>query len=109
VGRSDNITVSENTISGRAYYGIKIHGKSTPNDRMVFSENNVVTRNDMNSLDIKVSDEFVGQFSDGISFEEEGRTAHIWLDDFTKLNKVEHNISEIVMDKGKSNTITNSN
>ena len=108
-GRSDNITVSENTISGRAYYGIRIHGKSTPNDRMVFSENNVVTRNDMNSLDIKVSDEFVGQFSDGISFEEEGRTAHIWLDDFTKLNKVEHNISEIVMDEGKSNTIMNSN
>ena len=109
VGRSDNITVSNNSISGRAYYGIRIHGKSTPNDRLVYSEKNIVSGNDMSSLDIKVSDEFVGQFSDGFSFEEEGRTAHIWLDDFTKLNQVEHNISDIVIDEGKRNTITNSN
>ena len=105
VGRSDKITVSENILSGRAYYGIRIHGKSTPNDIVVNSEENVVINNDMQMLKIKESDQFSRELGDGISFVLGGSTAHIWFDDYSKKNLVRLHSEDKFIDQGLLNEV----
>ena len=105
VGRSDKITVSENTLSGRAYYGIRIHGKSTPHDSVIYSEDNVVTNNDMRMLRINECDQFSRKLGDGISFVLGGNTAHIWLDEYSKNNLIHINSEDTIIDQGLLNEV----
>jgi hypothetical protein len=105
VGRNDKITVSENTLKGRAYYGIRVHGKSTPNDIEIYSENNVVTNNDMQMLRINECDQFSCKLGDGISFALGGSTAHIWLDDYSKNNLIHISSEDTIIDHGLLNDV----
>ncbi|MBD3205138.1 hypothetical protein GF319_02195 [Candidatus Bathyarchaeota archaeon] len=50
-------------------------------------------------------DEYVKNNSNGVVFEENGKTGHIWLDEFTTNNTVRYNAGEIVIYKGKENKL----
>jgi hypothetical protein len=106
LGRNDDVLVSGNTISGKAYYGIRVHGVSTPDDREVFSEGNQVIDNDMSRLEIKQTDWYSNKHSDGITFEATGKTGHVWLDKHSRDNTVEVKPGETVIDEGEDNKVT---
>jgi len=105
VGRNDDIVISDNSIKGNLYYGIKVHGKSKANDRFIYAKNNKLINNDFTEFSLKKMDDYVKNNSDGVVFEENGKTGHIWLDKFTSNNVVKYHAGEIVVDKGTDNKI----
>lgn len=106
VGRNDSIVVRDNVISGKAYYGIRVHGRDKPQDTTVFAERNMVTDNDMTSLEIKAPDDYSNENADGVMFagtQGNSETVHVWLDSLTKGNVVEVRKGETVIDEGQDN------
>lgn len=109
VGRSDNIEICENEISGSAYYGIKVHGKGWPNDEVIMAENNQILRNRFSNLTIKPPDDFSATRADGVLFSSNDgtvNTGHIWLDECTKGNLIEILGDEKIIDEGINNKVT---
>ena len=108
VGRSDNIEVSENIISGKVYYGIRVCAKGRPTDEIFYSEKNSVKNNDMSQLTIKDSDRYSNNYADGIVFhgtKGNAGTANIWLDDYTIECNIKLRTGETLIDDGKNNFI----
>lgn len=108
VGRSDNIEVYDNEVSGFVYYGIKVHGKGQPDNEIIFSENNQLSGNILSNLTIKQSDDFSVARADGVLFtfiDGVVNTGHIWLDEWTKNNVIEIIDDEKVIDEGDNNKI----
>ena len=108
VRKCDNFDVTDNKLSGKAYYGIKISGRKS--DELDHSAmNNVVENNDMKSLTIKKPDLYVNNHSDGKMFSKsEPRTAYLWLDQYTKKNQIKITEKENMINEGENNTITKS-
>jgi len=105
VRKCDNFKVSNNTISGEAYYGIKISGrKSRELDHRAMK--NVLEDNDMDNLTIKKNDLYVYNHLDGKMFSKrEPRTAYYWLDQYTSENQVSLCENESIIDEGENNKI----
>jgi len=80
VRKCDDFTVSNNVISGEAYYGIRISGRSGTRKSDLRALNNTVKGNDMKDLRIREPDKYSNNHADGRMFAEspEGSaTAHI--------------------------------
>jgi hypothetical protein len=108
VGRNDSIEVINNKISGKSYYGIKVHGKGQPGDRIIYAEDNKIQKNSLVDLEIKPPDDFSNSNADGITFaetDESSITSHIWLDSYTKNNIVSLKDSVTIIDEGENNKI----
>jgi len=108
VRKSDDFDVSDNTISGEAYYGIRISGRQRPGERDMRSLNNIVEDNDMADLRIREPDEYSNKHADGRMFAGStgvSASAHIWLGKFSKKNVIKLEKHETVIDEGKNNTI----
>ena len=110
VRKCDEFEVAGNTISGEAYFGIRISGRKKSGELDLRSLNNSVENNDMNELRIKKPDEYSDNHADGRMFTGspgESATAHIWLDNYTKGNVLKIMENETVIDEGEDNQISN--
>jgi hypothetical protein len=109
IRKSDGFEVSENTISGRAYYGIQVSGRRKSGELDLRAIDNVVEDNDMKGLDLKIPDEYSDGHIDGRMFtgsEGKSSTAHVWLNAFSKDNVIRVRADETVIDEGEDNKIT---
>jgi len=108
VRKCDDFEVADNTISGEAYYGIRISGRRKSGELDLSALNNLVDGNDMGKLRIRDIDEYSNAHADGFMFAGSpggSATAHVWLDKFSKNNTVKVKIYETVIDEGEESTI----
>lgn len=108
IGRNDNIEVAGNVITGKAYYGIRVHAQGNPQNATIYADGNTVKESDMNMLTIKDPDNYSNGHVDGMIFTgSQGRSAlaHVWLDRYSRNNTVRVRVSETVIDEGENNTV----
>ena len=108
VRKCDDFDVTDNTISGEAYYGIRISGRNRSGKFDLRALNNVVEGNDMKDLRIRDPDEYSNNHADGRMFatsQPGSVTAHVWLNINTSGNTVKVSNKETVIDQGKENII----
>jgi predicted transcriptional regulator len=108
VRKCDDFEVTDNTISGEVYYGIRISGRIKSGKIDLRALNNVVDKNDMEDLRIRDPDKYSNNHADGRMFApspEGSATANVWLNVNTKGNTVKVNSKEMVVDQGEDNTI----
>ena len=106
--KCDNFEISQNKLSGRAYYGIQINTRPPKGDVDLGSEANIVEDNEMKNFEIKSSDEYSDKNVDGENFAGSpgnSSTAHVWLAHNSKNNMVRVRPNETVIDEGIDNTI----
>jgi len=111
IRKCDDFEVTDNVISGKAYYGIRISGRKKTGKLDPSASNNVITDIDMSDLLIKESDDYSAGHGDGKMFaasSNESSTAHLWLNQYTKNNIIELKINESIIDEGQKNRITQS-
>lgn len=109
VRKCDDFDVTGNTISGEAYYGIRISGRRKSGKLDLKALNNTVEGNDMVDLRIREPDEYSDSHVDGRMFtgsEGKSTTAHVWLNAFSKDNVIKVRDDETVIDEGEDNIIT---
>ena len=108
VRKCDDFEVADNTISGEAYYGIRISGRRRSGELELTALDNLVEGNDMVKLRVRDADEYSDNHADGRMFSGSTRgsnTAHVWLGKFSKNNTVKVKKTETVIDEGEENTI----
>ena len=108
VRKCDNFEVSDNTISGEAYYGIRISGRSRSKEFDLRALNNKIQGNDVRDLRIRDPDQYSSNHADGRMFAETpggAATAHVWLNVNTNGNMIKVSSNEMVIDQGEDNTI----
>jgi len=104
----DEFDVLDNVISGEAYYGIKVTGSKKSGKIDLKALENTVEDNDMDDLEIRAPDKYSDNHIDGQMFtgsEGKSKTAHVWLNEFTSMNKIKLSAAETIIDEGKNNTI----
>ena len=105
----DNFEITNNTLTGKAYYGIGIFPGVDPKRTELGAHENIIEDNDMRGLEIKDPDEYSRSLFDDRTYAgSKGgtATAHVWLNVNTKGNVVKVGADETVVDEGKDNTIT---
>jgi predicted transcriptional regulator len=108
VRRCDDFEVVDNTISGEAYYGIRLSGRRASRKIDLRALNNTVEGNDMRDLRIRDPDEYSNDHADGRRFAGSPRgsaTAHVWLGKFSKNNVIKIRKDQTVIDEGEENKI----
>jgi predicted transcriptional regulator len=108
VQKCDDFEISDNKLSGRAYYGIQINARPQPADVDLGSYGNIVENNDMTELEIKSPDEYSDSHVDGDYFSGspgKSSTVHVWLAHNSRNNTVKVRTDETVIDEGIDNTI----
>ena len=108
IRKTDEFEVSDNALSGTAYYGIQVSGRRKSGALDLRAIDNVVENNDMKGLNIKQPDEYSDNHADGrmFAFSPIGSsTAHVWLGKFSENNTVKVKVSDTVIDEGEKNTI----
>ena len=108
VRKCDDFQVTNNRISGKAYYGIRLSGRKTSGKLDLSSVNNNVEDNDMGSLAIKKSDKYSNNHADGRMFacsSDGSATANLWFNLYTKCNSVNLKRGESIIDEGENNSI----
>jgi len=109
VRKCDDFDVVNNTISGKAYYGIRVSGRRKPGEPDLSALNNLIEDNDMRALGIKGPDEYSDKHADGRMFAGSPRgsaTAHVWLGSNSRRNMVNMREGETVIDEGNENSIS---
>ena len=109
IRKTDHTEVTENRISGKAYYGFHFWGSREREGINLESTDNIIEDNDMNNLVIKPPDEYSDNNVDGRMFtgtEGKSVTAHIWINKYSNSNEININSEESVLDEGKNNVIT---
>jgi predicted transcriptional regulator len=108
VRKCDDFEVADNTISGDAYYGIRISGRRKSGELDLSALNNLVEDNDLGELRIRDADDYGNAHVDGFMFAGSSggsTTAHVWLDKFSRNNTVKVKTDETVIDEGQENII----
>jgi predicted transcriptional regulator len=108
VRKCDEFTVANNTLTGTAYYGIRISGRKPSKTLDLRALYNVVDHTNMNDLRIKNPDSYSTNHADGRMFalsHGNANTAHIWLDAHTSNNVLHLHKPEQIIDQGEDNTI----
>jgi hypothetical protein len=108
IRKCDDFEVTNNTISGKAYYGIRLSGRKTSGKIDLSAMSNMVRDNDMNRLAIKKSDKYTNNHADGRMFASStdgAVTANLWLNSYTKNNSVKLRQGESIIDEGENNSI----
>jgi predicted transcriptional regulator len=108
VRKCDEFEVAENKISGDAYYGIRISGRSMSTGLNLMALSNRIEGNDMGELRIREPDKYSDGHAGGRMFKGLAGgsvTAHFWMDEYSKNNSVKIKTGETVLDDGENNTI----
>ena len=104
----DNFEITNNTLTGKAYYGIGIFPVSDPQRIEIGAHENIIEDNDMRVFEIKDPDEYSKSVFDERTYagsKAGSATAHVWLNVNTKRNVVKVSSGETVIDEGEDNTI----
>ena len=107
VRKCDEFYLTRNTISGEAYYGIRVSGRKKTGELDLRALNNKVVDNDMNDLEIRDPDVYSDGNVDGEMFAGSGGksdTANVWLNTYTSDNVIDIKVNETLIDEGKNNT-----
>lgn len=105
----EDFDVSDNRLSGEAYYGVQVTGGERVTGLDFGSYENRVQGNDFRDLVIKDPDDYSIVHVDGKTFSgSEGRStsAHVWLNKFSARTSVQVKADERVIDEGKDNIIS---
>ena len=108
IRRSDSTEVSNNRITGKAYYGLQVTGSEDRQGVDLSAKGNKFEDNDMEGLEIKEPDEYSDSHVDGRMFTGSGgrsTTANVWLNNYSEGNAIKVKASETVIDEGGDNTI----
>lgn len=108
VRKCDEFTITNNTLTGTAYYGVRLSGHKPSKTLNLRALNNEVDQTNMKELRIKNPDSYTTNHADGRMFaysHEHPSTAHIWLDTDTANNVIYLRKSERIIDQGEDNTI----
>ena len=108
VRKCDDFQVTNNRISGKAYYGIRLSGRKASGRLDLCAVNNNVEDNDMGGLAIKGPDKYSNNHADGRMFAHSldvSATANLWFNLYTKCNSVSLKRGESVIDEGENNSI----
>jgi hypothetical protein len=109
VRKCDDFEVINNTISGEAYYGIRVSGRRRSKELDLRALNNHVENNDMDELRIRDPDSYSNNHADGRMFAgspEGSNTANIWLGKNSKNNVIMIKENETVINEGNDNQIS---
>jgi predicted transcriptional regulator len=104
----DGFEITNNTLTGKAYYGIGILPEADLKRTELGAHENIIEDNDMGGFEIKDPDEYSKSvFDERICTGSKGGfiTANIWLNNNTKGNVVKVSSGETVVDEGEDNTI----
>jgi len=104
--KCDDFQVTGNKIFGNAYYGIRISGHRKFSKLDMSSIRNQVKDNDLDGLQIKETDDYVLNHSDGKMFARslsdlQNQTIHFWLDRYTRSNEIYMRKDEKLLDEAK--------
>ena len=108
VRKCDEFEVTENTITGEAYYGIRVSGRSMSTGLDLMALNNRIEGNDLGQLKVREPDEYSDSHADGRMFKKidgGSATAHVWLDEYSKENVVSIRKGGKVFNEGEGNKI----
>jgi predicted transcriptional regulator len=107
VRKCDKFKITDNTISGEAYYGIRISGRES--DKIdLNARNNTVEGTKMRDLRIRAPDKYSNNHADERMFAthlKESTTSHVWLGANTKANIIKTMKKEVVIDQGEGNIV----
>ena len=105
---SDDFEIVENEITGSSYYGIQILGMKDIDTFNRSAQNNLILRNSFNYLTLCNSEVYYRNHRDGLMFSNqvENPLAHIWLNTYSKNNKLLVHPNDIIIDSGQDNEIT---
>ncbi len=109
IRRSDSTEVSNNRITGKAYYGLQVTGSEDRQGIDLSAKGNKFEDNDMEGMEIKEPDEYSDGHVDGRMFTGSGgksATANVWLNKYSKGNVIKVKANETVIDEGEDNTVT---
>jgi len=104
----DHFEMANNTLTGKAYYGVGIFPVADPERTELGALENIIEDNDMGGLELKNPDEYSKGLFDERTYagsKAGSTTAHIWLSNNTKGNVVKISSDETVIDEGEDNTI----
>ena len=108
IRKCDDFEVIENTLTGDAYYGIRVSGRMSSREQDLRSLNNSIQGNDMSDFGVREPDSYSDNHRDGRMFAESpggSYTAHIWLDRYSMSNSIKARADEKVINQGKENKI----
>ena len=108
VRKCDDFDVTDNTISGQAYYGIRVSGRESSKEPNQIAMNNMFKDNGLDELQIREPDSYSNNNADGRKFaiaSGSSVTAHVWLNKHTKNNEIIVRDKEKVIDEGEDNII----
>jgi predicted transcriptional regulator len=106
--KCDDFQVTDNRISGKAYYGIRLSGRKPSGKLDLSAVNNNIEDNDMDSLAIKKSDKYSINHADGRMFAYSSygsATANLWFNSYTKNNSANLKQGESIIDEGENNSV----
>jgi len=104
----DGFDITDNTMSGKAYYGIGVFPETDIQRSNLGANENVINNNYMRDLNIKNPDDYSKVLFDEKAYagsKAGSTTAHVWLSTNTKGNVVKVSSGETVIDEGEDNTI----
>jgi len=104
----DNFEITNNTLTGKAYYGVGMFPAFDPQRTELGAHENIIEDNDMRGLELKDPDEYSkGMFDEKAYAGSKGGSipAYVWLSTNTKDNMVKVSSGETVIDEGEDNTI----
>ncbi len=108
IRKCDEFEVIDNTLTGDAYYGIRVSGRRSSREQDLRSLNNSIQGNDMSDFGVREPDSYSDNHRDGRMFAESpggSYTAHIWLDSYSMNNSIKARADEKVINQGKENKI----
>ena len=108
VRKSQFTEVSNNRISGEAYYGLQVTGSEDRQGMDLSANENKLEFNDMEGLKIKEPDGYSDGHVDGRMFAGSGgksETAHVWLNGHSRGNVIKVKANETVIDDGEDNEL----
>jgi len=105
----DGFEITDNTITGKAYYGIGIFPGFDKKRTELGAHENVIEDNNIGDLKIKDPDEYSKSLLDERRYagsKAGSATAHVWLNTNTGGNVVKVRSDETVIDEGEDNVVT---
>jgi predicted transcriptional regulator len=107
VRKCDDFKVTENTLTGKMYYGIRISGRKKPGELDLRAFNNRIENNHMKDLMVKEPDKYCTNHQDGrmFSYSDKLTTSNVWMDRFSENNTVKIKKGETVINEGENNII----
>ena len=108
IRKNDGTEVYGNRISGRVYYGFHLWGSEDREGFNLGSNSNLIEDNDLSDLEIKTPDVYSDSHVDGRMFTEtegKSKTAHVWLNKYSRNNVVKLQENETTIDEGEKNRV----